>query len=186
MPAEAAALDGRVVGRGSPTIKQFPLIVWLYAAVTLSGGLMLCVLTPAFQVPDEPAHFFRAYQVSRGILLGQKVGDTAGGRIPASYFELFAISTPLLDGKKQTFESFSKRWDLRTDGSRISAKFPNTAAYSAFSYIPQAIAMRVAGLVTNQVMWHLIAARVANFVSFVFIIAIAMYDSPPASLRSFS
>jgi hypothetical protein len=29
-------------------------------------GLLYAVVTPPFQVPDEPNHFYRAYQVSSG------------------------------------------------------------------------------------------------------------------------
>jgi Predicted membrane protein (DUF2142) len=38
----------------------------LVLALGLAGGLLLVFVTPPFQVPDEPAHFFRAYQVATG------------------------------------------------------------------------------------------------------------------------
>jgi len=162
-----------------PAIEPFPLIVWLYAAVMLSGGLMLCVLTPAFQVPDEPAHFFRAYQVSRGILLGQRNADTAGGEVPLAYRDLLSLAPPLLEGGKLTGDTSLAQWHLRTEGTLVSMRFPNTAAYAALGYLPQASALRVSGLVTSQVMWHLIAARMANFIFFVFLVSLAMVVFPP-------
>ena len=46
-----------------------PRRVFLVSAVL--GGAAFIVTTPPFQVPDEPAHFYRAYSVSEGRLLVQ-------------------------------------------------------------------------------------------------------------------
>jgi hypothetical protein len=36
----------------------------VFAWVALLIGALLVALTPPFQVPDEPNHFYRAYQVA--------------------------------------------------------------------------------------------------------------------------
>jgi hypothetical protein len=45
-------------------------------------GLLFIIATPPFQTPDEPAHFFRAYQVSQFNLILDKKGTTYGGTFP--------------------------------------------------------------------------------------------------------
>lgn len=47
-------------------------------------GVIFLVVTPPFQVSDEPNHFFRAYQASEGEFLLQKMGDVTGGLVPKS------------------------------------------------------------------------------------------------------
>ncbi len=45
-----------------------PEAVFLYFALVF--GCSVLVIMPPFQAPDEEHHFFRAYQVSEGIMLG--------------------------------------------------------------------------------------------------------------------
>lgn len=47
-------------------------------------GLVLAAVTPPFQVPDEPAHFYRAYRVSEGRLDLTPSPGRAGGDLPVS------------------------------------------------------------------------------------------------------
>ncbi len=47
-----------------------PEVVFLYFALVL--GFSLLVMVPPFQAPDEQHHFFRAYQVSEGIMVGEQ------------------------------------------------------------------------------------------------------------------
>ena len=54
-------------------------------ALGLAGGLLLVFVTPPFQVPDEPAHFFRAYQIATAA--AAEPGPGGGGlgfMLPAS------------------------------------------------------------------------------------------------------
>ena len=51
------------------SLRLKPEVVFLYFA--LMFGLSLLVTVPPFQTPDEPHHFFRAYQVSEGIMVGK-------------------------------------------------------------------------------------------------------------------
>src|SRR4028119_531544 len=55
-------------------------------------GLAFAVVTPPFQAPDEPAHFYRSYAISEGDLLGRRLGGEWGAMLPAS---LRALDTEL-------------------------------------------------------------------------------------------
>jgi hypothetical protein len=61
---------------------------WLSPAVVclllgLVGAVLMIVLTPPFQVPDEQVHFYRAYQLSE-LQPREIVRDrTAGGMLPS-------------------------------------------------------------------------------------------------------
>lgn len=45
-------------------------------------GMVVLILTPPFQVPDEFAHFDRAFQVSELTMVGTKQGSISGGTLP--------------------------------------------------------------------------------------------------------
>ncbi|HYP51380.1 MAG TPA: hypothetical protein VEQ34_10595, partial [Pyrinomonadaceae bacterium] len=47
-------------------------------------GLLFVFLTPPALVGDEPNHFFRAYQISDGVIIGEKREHLSGGWIPKS------------------------------------------------------------------------------------------------------
>ena len=53
-------------------------------------GLVFLFATPPFQVPDEPAHFYRAYAVSEGNPSSQRAEGGLGAVLPASLEELGA------------------------------------------------------------------------------------------------
>ena len=118
--------------------------VWIYGILGSLFGLSLVFITPPFQVPDEPNHFYRAYQVSQGELLGQfEPGlDYPGGILPES---LERSVVQLTRGVQQRPErKYSISWiqegfeiDLEPGRTKFLA-FPNTVIFSAVDYLPQA------------------------------------------------
>jgi len=109
-------------------------------------GLMLLILTPPFQSPDEINHFYRAWQVSEGNFMAVRQNNRLGGYIPAS---LVKITEPFVDlignmhaktNRKIICEPFNIK--LNREEKRF-VDFPNTAMYSPVSYFPQATALFV-------------------------------------------
>jgi hypothetical protein len=44
----------------------------IFVLFALIFGILFIVVTPPFQVPDEGAHFSRAYQISQFHIIGEK------------------------------------------------------------------------------------------------------------------
>src|SRR4051794_40885305 len=63
-------------------------LVRFYGIVGGISLLMLVFLIPPFQVPDEPQHFFRSYQLSTLELWSRVQDGAAGADLPASLPEL--------------------------------------------------------------------------------------------------
>jgi uncharacterized membrane protein len=107
-------------------------------------GLMVLLLTPPFQVPDEINHFYRAYQISEGNFIAVKQDNRVGGYIPTS---LEKITLP--------FQGLIRRMHAKTNIDTICGQFkaplqpevrkfidfPNTAMYSPVSYFPQSLSI---------------------------------------------
>ena len=64
--------------------------------LALFSGLLWVALIPPFQSPDEPNHFFRAWQISEGHFFPEKTADRRlGGVLPESVVESRQMSWSL-------------------------------------------------------------------------------------------
>lgn len=113
----------------------------LFAVCATVFGLIFLVLTPPFQTPDEINHFYRAYQISEGTLLGQQQDHRVGGDLPKSLYNFAAgfrsLTWTLSERIKPNtiLEQFNKPLNPQ---DRQFVDFANTAMYSPVSYAPQA------------------------------------------------
>lgn len=128
--------------------------------------LLLTLITPPFQVPDEPQHFFRAYQISEGKLIAEVRGATAGGVLPSSLQELtqhFLGGWPLHSTRpiplKETLTQLTRPLE---EGAREFTVFTGAAAYGPLAYAPQIIAIKVASLFNASVLTTFYLARIVN------------------------
>jgi uncharacterized membrane protein len=121
-------------------LTDLPVEKWfLILASTL--GLVFILLTPPFQVPDEPNHFYRAFQVAEGGIRSTKKDQRVGGYLPSSLKKFVEPYHRLIAGEKFTRDTILKY----SAGIRLNEKerafidFNNTALYSPVCYLPQAI-----------------------------------------------
>src|SRR5262245_39365245 len=137
-------------------------------AAGLFCGLVLAAVTPPFQVPDEPAHFYRAYRVSEGRLdLVPSPGRT-GAELPAS---VQAVATTLRDdipfheerkvAPRQILEAF--RVPLEPE-RRSLVWFGNSLQYPFVPYVPQAFGIALGRLFGASPLALLYLARCANLI----------------------
>lgn len=138
-------------------------------------GVILVLVTPPFQVPDEYQHFYRAYQLSEGqVLADYHVGECSGytrdrqdipcsgGYLPNSLLvTVREVSPPNLRGSaeiKQNPQDILALLDLPLQPSdRTFIRFQGAALYSPIPYIPQIIGLgmgRILG-VSPLIMFYL-------------------------------
>ena len=122
-----------------------------FAWVGLPLGVLLVALTPPFQVPDEPNHFYRAYQVSDGGLVPQRTADSVGGSLPRSLPRLADSvigNVPFNPDVKPDLDVWRRAFatPLLPD-DRIETTFPNTALTGPIAYLPQAIGIELGKIV---------------------------------------
>jgi len=152
----------------------------------LLAGLLFATIfaavTPPFEVPDEPAHFFRAYAVSEGRLdLIPRPGRT-GGPLPAS---VQRIATDLLDDipthpdHKLDPRAIRAAFQVPLEPERRAPVFfPNSLQYTFVPYVPQAAAIAAGRLCGAPPLALLYLARLANLVCGVLAIAFAVRRLP--------
>ncbi|HHB78489.1 MAG TPA: DUF2142 domain-containing protein [Saprospiraceae bacterium] len=118
-----------------------------FTAVALIFGILYALLIPPGHVPDEPNHFFRAYQISQGHWRTKSVNHRLGDTLPVSVIQVFEPFRKLRYhyDQKITQKDFEKVFYLELEPNRVRFQdFPNTAIYSPIGYAPQILSIWVA------------------------------------------
>ena len=125
---------------GSPD-KVFLLVGFLL-------GILFVFVTPPFQVPDELAHFYRAYDVSEGGIVAVKRDDGAiGDLLPTSVIttaRLLIRDIPFHPTRREPVSYIISKLNIALDAqNKTFAVFQTTAIYSPVPYIPQALGIAI-------------------------------------------
>ncbi|HZR02885.1 MAG TPA: DUF2142 domain-containing protein, partial [Burkholderiales bacterium] len=130
--------------------------------------MLLALLVPPFQAPDEQQHFYRSYQLSKGEVWPRINDHRAGSELPVSIPELverFLGTTTLHTDRKLSrqpiVETFAElRRPLRPERSEF-VEF-GTVSYAPFQYLPQAGAIAIGRTIGAGPLVLFYLARVAN------------------------
>lgn len=158
----------QALGRATPiTNSLIRFYLWV-------GGLslvLMAVLTPPFQVPDEPQHFYRSYQLSRLELRPDIQEGKAGALLPSSLSNFvqtqLGTSAHHTNQRRQlpqrllseTLQSLSM--PLAPQAQEF-VEFSGSALYAPLAYAPQAIAIAVGRSLEWSPLALLWAARIVN------------------------
>jgi uncharacterized membrane protein len=154
----------------------------LYLAMTLTVGLILIVLVPPFQVPDEPQHFERAYELSQGQVWSTVNAGRAGAYLPSSVVDFIdCFPTRQGDGgpRKAVLGGGCKQAVLESrGGGRNFVSFEGAAFYSPIAYIPQVLGIAIGKVLGLGIYKQFLAARLMNLLASASIIGIALCLAP--------
>lgn len=146
----------------------------LFFTLFLLCGLLFILLTPPYQMPDEPAHFMRSVQILQGKWRPQP--DTPQSVFPAvlepdvkavSYmpfnkdtrFSLAKLREQINNSPRFTAANLSAE---KTKTESEAAYFFTTTAYSPVPYIPLTVAVAFAQLFTFKAIYALYLARLTG------------------------
>jgi uncharacterized membrane protein len=153
-----------------------PLITH-HSSFIILFGFVFALLVPPFQSPDEPNHFFRAWQVSEGVFFPEKVDNRLGGTLPVSLSQVrdsFLFLKNNSNGRLH-FSTLCAALAIPLDTEkRHFADFANTAIYAPTAYIPQAAAIAVFRPLGATPLQLLYAARIANLLVWMLLVSAAL------------
>ncbi len=155
-------------------INNRPEFVFLFLGLVL--GLSYLFITPPFQVPDEPNHFFRAYQTSEGTFLAEKTDNRVGGLLPASLQKVATAYRKVTGGDKVTNDPslVIVKKTLLNKNEREFIDFNNTALYSPVCYLPQAAGILLFRVLDLPVIYLLYASRIFALLAWIALIFFAI------------
>ena len=123
---------------------------YIFLVSSLIWGVIMIFIVPPFQVPDEPAHFYRAYQVSELEFVSKVHNNKLGGELPSSLRQFqILMKTSQNDKYNNQINKLKSALQIELNHNKKSfLSFPNTSLYSLIPYIPQAIGIS-AGKILN-------------------------------------
>ncbi|GAA5047366.1 DUF2142 domain-containing protein [Nocardia callitridis] len=193
-PEDTAAPDDTVAG-GAQVVRRsftqrvsqrFGAATIAFVLLTAVFGAIFSVLTPPFWGHDEITQFGRAYQVSHGGLLPQRIEDdrgiSYGGDVPASVTEVMGYALrDYTTNPPEPGRMLESRAAYDTLGSKPVSDldepvwFTNTAAYSPVPYIPAAIGIRVAEALGLDVGGLVLSTRIAGLLGYLLVAGFGLY-----------
>ena len=153
----------------------------VYLVLGLLGVLPLVLLTPPFQVPDEPQHFFRAYQLSELNLFGEVRDNAAGALLPSSLPELserFLRTREILTDRPvrptPLAETLGELTIPLDPARREFVDFSGSETSAPLAYLPQAAGIAAGRALGLGPLGLLYTARLVNGVVSLLIVAAAL------------
>jgi uncharacterized membrane protein len=145
-------------------------------------GVFFAVITPPFQVPDEKAHFYRAYQVSEGVMRGQKQNNALGGILPESLADIskqISKDIPFHPENKQKVGDILDGLRVPLDSSRrCFVPFVNTAIHTPLVYLPQAVGIGFGRILCDSVLALVYFGRLTNLLVWLILVYYAIKIVP--------
>lgn len=144
-------------------------------------GLIYMVIVPMYRGHDEHAHFFRAYEIARGVFNTEIRDGYSVTEIPAVFRQVMRDANDPTD-KRDINEGYYKdviqSADAVITNDTILEDGSYMAVYSFVPYIPQTLAIKIVSLFTNRVVVLFYAARLANLIVAVLMLYIAFKIIP--------
>lgn len=123
----------------------------------ITFGIFYMFLIPPGQLPDEPNHFYRANEISRGHLISKTLENGYSGReLPSN---LYVISN-------EKYSNIIDKIDIKNDNKTNFFMFSNTSLYSFICYTPQVIGISIARLLNLPVLIQAYIGRLFNLLTF--------------------
>jgi len=155
-----------------------PEIAFLWIGVI--WGSLFVFVTPPFQVPDENRHFYRAYQIAAGTILGEKQQDNVGGDLPYSVFitgESTSYLTYHWERKYRFRDTIILLGIPLNPQDRIFVPFVSVI-YSPIPYVPQVLAILPARLFELPPILMMYFGRIFNFTAWLALTYLAIRITP--------
>ena len=167
---------GQADGPAAPGLKLLRLFFTALA-------LIYVVVTPPFQAPDEPFHFFKAYQLSTGGIRAQAANGSLGAMLPPAIAELANTRFPPQPDPKTTMRfSPTAIMDAWRDSADLSGSvfvpFPNIAPYAPSMYVAQATGILIGRQLGLPPIGLFYAGRLTNALAAIFLLFLAVFIIP--------
>lgn len=158
MPSPQAKFSFTAVLRAALQILPSKLH-WVFLLFAIPQVVFLALCTPPFQTPDEPAHFFRAWQIAH-----LQIGPHAGGFADSGADHIWDCVAGLPHNPKVLYTKDEQKGVESAQWSGVSTyrEFPNTGTGALTGYLPQAMGILIGRAVGLGPLRTLELARLLN------------------------
>ena len=169
-------------------VVEATLLAWLYflrrknltpekffLAFAIPLGVLFALILPQGQAPDEPAHLYRAWGISDGVIIVTNTNEEGmyGSPLPEGMINnLYWDPTP--GALRETYSNIGTKVSSET----FFKQYQGTANYNPICYIPQVLGILVAKLFGASIVLTVYFGRLFNLAAFIIIIYFAIKFSP--------
>lgn len=121
-------------------------------------GVIYFFVYPIGGVPDEPNHFYRAYEISEGHMVSDMIDGIGGRKLPKGLDLGIDIYTVTLQDSWETL-------DIKLSEEKIWYGFWSASLYAPISYMPQSLGIFFARMFTDSVAIMFLMGRLFNLVA---------------------
>jgi uncharacterized membrane protein len=154
----------------------------LFAVIAAIFGLIMVVIVPPFQTPDEPAHYYRAYDIADFKWIAQKTASGMGDELPQSLYRIAEELTneiPFHPQQKITVQKIIDYLSLPLNESvKTFVPFNTSALAPPVVYIPQALGMTTGKALHLSPLIFLYLGRLFNLIAWITLVFIAIRITP--------
>jgi Predicted membrane protein (DUF2142). len=155
-------------------------VATLYVLIALVWGFALAALVPPFQVPDEPAHFYRAWELAQ---LDYQASADGLVSLPSAVVNL---PSDLGSGDRSwsvsTYSSKRVRQYLFAPIGTQRSSVDNASPYGPLGYLPHLLPIEVARLAGRGALAAFYGARLMNLIAAVLLTYLAIRVIPVGKL----
>lgn len=148
----------------------------IFLIIAILFGLMLALLTPPFQSPDEYIHFYRSYHLSRGNL----GGETAYLPKPVLDFSR-EVNRDLAgnDQNKQSKKALVAEFSRRFEPEPLEpVDIANIAVYAPVPYVPQALGIFIGQIAHLPPIFIFYLGRLVNLFTWIGLVYLSIRIMP--------
>lgn len=122
----------------------------LFLIISLFFGLLLVLIVPPFQSPDENSHFLKAYSLSEGTIRPQNVDGNVGYYSPKNSLDYIDTKLSMMGNRNMKYDYSSLYLDQMLSTSYNSKTFRSnpTSFITPFAYVVPATGIILASNVT--------------------------------------
>lgn len=131
-------------------------------------GMLMILITPAFQGPDENIHYLRVSQIARGNVIPDTKGEMVGGEIDKGTTDLLtkSLDEPDLPFKPDTkihLDQLKKASKIDSQENKTTFINFGTEAYNPVSYAPSSLSVSFGMLLGMKPFVLFYFARIGSF-----------------------
>ena len=167
----------------APPLGLHRLLAWdateilppLFLALGVLLGLLFAALMPPLQVPDEVAHFFRAFAISNGTCM-----SPADQSVPSTVLQLPAIFPAFVETHHPVrFQDYRRLMGSKwMDGDRVQIRNVNASIYNCAPYLASAAAVELAKLSSQSAIGLFYSGRLGNLALYLVAVYVALRILP--------
>lgn len=165
-----------------------PLFRSVFCVFLLLSALVLSMVTPPLQSPDEDAHLARAYFLANGEFLLHRPESAvrSGGWIDSGWFAFGSVFSrlPFQPGHKVSAADIALAKSVRHEGARSFYEAPGTGYYFPAIYLPQSFALYLGERLDFSIYRTYMLARLFAVVAVIVMLyaALRLYPVSPFAL----